>query len=428
MKTHLSLNLLCILVLLLCLLQATPIHLSQTQKTIRDDIAEWTVLMYFDGDQTESTYSLSEKMRTELTLLQEVGSTDKVHFVVLLDLDKNNDSALYYIQPNNRISYPLSVINVSWSDECNMGKQETLTEFLIWSATMFPAHHYNVYLNNHGGGWYGICADDIPTYDILTLPELSAACSTMSSHIGKSIDVLSMDACLMSSVEVAYELKDTVQYMISSEAVIHTHETPTGLFLNWDIFAIYQNLTKTPSLTPVELCEISVETFQTDTTYLLPPSLVKPQSVDCINTINISKIDTVVTEVNSLSQLLLDKIFTMKFRIPFIFQKTQRFSGGYDFFGYSYYPFIDLYDFCKHLKQWSWNRDIKNQAQQIMDLVESCVLFNHHGKWKIVGEHPDAHGLSIYFPYRKNLYMDRYQETSFAQDTFWDEWFTNRFL
>jgi hypothetical protein len=37
------------------------------------------------------------------------------------------------------------------------------------------------------------------------------------------------------------------------------------------------------------------------------------------------------------------------------------------------------------------------------------------------GGHPDAHGVSIYIPYRSSEYNPAYEEIQFAQDTEWDE-------
>ncbi|NIP17038.1 MAG: hypothetical protein GWM87_01865, partial [Xanthomonadales bacterium] len=37
------------------------------------------------------------------------------------------------------------------------------------------------------------------------------------------------------------------------------------------------------------------------------------------------------------------------------------------------------------------------------------------------GHHVDAHGLSIWIPYRSTEYRDSYETTRFAQDTSWDE-------
>jgi hypothetical protein len=37
------------------------------------------------------------------------------------------------------------------------------------------------------------------------------------------------------------------------------------------------------------------------------------------------------------------------------------------------------------------------------------------------GGHPDAHGVSIYIPYRSDSYRSEYEEIKFAKDTQWDE-------
>ena len=40
-----------------------------------NEVAEWTVMFYFAGDQLFTTYSLAEKMLADLDNLEKIGST-----------------------------------------------------------------------------------------------------------------------------------------------------------------------------------------------------------------------------------------------------------------------------------------------------------------------------------------------------------------
>lgn len=388
------------------------------------NVSKWTVIFYFDGDQHETTYSLSDKMVADLQNLEKVGSTADVNFVVLMDLDGINDSHLYYVKQGETEEIPLSSINSSWGKEVNMGDKNTFAEFVCWTITNYPAEHYNIYLNNHGGGWRGICIDEHPAPDKLNLTELKEAFSLITSRAGKKIDLVSMDACLMSMVEVAYQLRDYANYLVASESFIHTHETGAGLFLNWQIDEIYKALVLDPDMSAVDLARKSVETFKTDVSFVLPPCIIKPQAVDCIGAINLSMISQVVQIIDNLSKQLMEN--RLKIFLPIVFLKTQKFSGAFDYIGYTFYPYVDVYDFSKNLADIVPYEEIKETSYNLLDSIEKAVLVERHGKYRFLGEHPNAHGLSVYLPYRRINYSPEYEKLDFSVDTGWDDFIRSR--
>ncbi len=385
------------------------------------NVSKWTVMFYFAGDQKETAYSLSDKMLEDLENLKKVGSTDDVNFLVLMDLDENHDSHLYFVQKNDVTEIPLSQLNSSWIDEVNMGKESTFYDFMEWTVVNYPAQYYNVYLNNHGGSWRGLCIDEIPSYDILDLFEMENVFSKINTIIGKKIDVVSMDACLMSTVEVAYQLKDVINYMIGHESFIYTHEENGGLFLNWLLDEIYSSMASNPSMSPKELCFKSVEEFNTDKSYVYWPYIIKPQAVDCISAIDISKINDLALALNNMTNILLSRPFIYRLLLSPVFLRTQSFGGGYTFLGLTYHSYLDLYDFASKVKRFIPNREVKESAEKVMELLDDIIIAERHGTRKIRWEHKDAHGLAIYLPYRKNTYRDGYDELGFSKDTNWDE-------
>ena len=111
-------------------------------------------------------------------------------------------------------------------DETNTGDAETLTAFLSWGAAAFPAKKYMVVVGGHGSSWDGVAFDSNPGgdgaaaddhVDGLALPELREALAAGAAAMGRPIDVLMFDACLMASMEVAWELRDTARYFVGSE-------------------------------------------------------------------------------------------------------------------------------------------------------------------------------------------------------------------
>lgn len=109
----------------------------------------------------------------------------------------------------------------------DFGKPELLLSFLDFAAELFPAGDYGLILSDHGGGITGgVCVSgevsDLET-SALEPGELESALGsskifTEASPDGK-LGLLFMDACLMSSGELAYSLGDYYRYLVASEEI-----------------------------------------------------------------------------------------------------------------------------------------------------------------------------------------------------------------
>lgn len=111
-------------------------------------------------------------------------------------------------------------------DSLDMGKSETLAEFLNYGVTNYSADEYGLILWDHGAGpmiGYGI--DELHN-DILEMSELNDALSSAGFGGGKKLEFLGFDACLMGSIETAWNVKDYANYLIASQ------ETEPGC--GWD--------------------------------------------------------------------------------------------------------------------------------------------------------------------------------------------------
>ncbi len=91
----------------------------------------------------------------------------------------------------------------------------TLSDFIRWGAANYPADRYILILWDHGGGpVYGFGYDEYQPYSsTLTIDEMQTALRDG----GVYFDVIGMDSCLMSSLEVCCALYDYCDYTILSE-------------------------------------------------------------------------------------------------------------------------------------------------------------------------------------------------------------------
>lgn len=89
----------------------------------------------------------------------------------------------------------------------NMGSSETLSRFLKYGMTNFSADKYGLILWNHGAGPMIGCGVDEVYNDILEIPELASALSEAGLGENNKLEFLGFDACLMGSIETAWEHK-----------------------------------------------------------------------------------------------------------------------------------------------------------------------------------------------------------------------------
>jgi len=223
-------------------------------------IPEWTVMIYLDADNNLESAGINDINEMEM-----VGSSSKVNIVVQADripnYDNSNDNwtttRRYYIMQDND---PF-LINSQFNDlgELNMGDPQTLVDFASWAVTEYPAEKYLLVIWNHGGGFRspayskGIAQDDTSGKDIITMPDLEYALSAISVQMGKNIDIVGMDACLMAMTEVAYQIKDCADILVASEE----NEPGDG----WPYDTILAQLVSNPHISPEQLAADIVDKY-----------------------------------------------------------------------------------------------------------------------------------------------------------------------
>ena len=109
----------------------------------------------------------------------------------------------------------------------SMGDASLFAGALNFCTDLFSADNYSLCISNHGGGLFdGICSSSQGNYldgsyfssDTLTVDELEEALDkTIFSE--KKLGFLFLDACLMSSMELGYNLSDFYEYLLASEEV-----------------------------------------------------------------------------------------------------------------------------------------------------------------------------------------------------------------
>lgn len=186
--------------------------------------AEWTMLAYMDADN-----DLEYPLMLDLIEMMEAGSSRDFRIIALVDrIDLNplmgvdHDSKLGGL--DNWTGAKLVEVEkgklkelADWG-EVDMGDPATLNRFIDEGLKIAPAKRVNLQMSDHGGGWMPGWVD-MTEETHLTLDEIQTSLETASKKYGE-FELLTFDACLMATVEVAAALSDSVKYMIASEELV----------------------------------------------------------------------------------------------------------------------------------------------------------------------------------------------------------------
>ncbi len=246
-----------------------------------------------------------------------------------------------------------------------------------------------------------ICCDDTSDGDALDNRELRVVLTGVCALLGRKIDLLGMDACLMNMVEVAWQLRDSVSILVGSEI-----EEP---FDGWPYAEILSRLTTRPRQDAAVLARWIVRSYLLS--YKGQDETVTQSAVD------LDRIEDVTIRIDALSEALLDGIDAEAKLIEAAWNKSPRFFDD---------NYIDLACFAKNLgRRAAAGSDLHARAEALVATLKPGKgrLILRQGK--IGQEVRGAGGLSIYFP--ADRINTAYRELDFSEYCRWIT-FLERFL
>jgi len=176
---------------------------------------DWTVLVYMN-DNNNLSWQGNAKLNCQL---KEIDKSDKmniaVHFSALRSKGWNHPNAI------NSTRYEVRKNGVRKMEELgplNMASPDTLVDFVKWGMNKYPAKHYMIVVQGHGGAWHGGLPDDVYD-DRMDLPKMDEAFTRIKKETGTVPDVIAFYSCLMANTEAAYQFRDHAKIMIGSEEV-----------------------------------------------------------------------------------------------------------------------------------------------------------------------------------------------------------------
>lgn len=334
--------------------------------------AKHTFLVYMVGSDLESE---NEAATNDLEEMMKVGSDKNLNIVVetggakkWFNKEVSNKSNQRWLIEKNKMK---KIQDVS---KRNMGKPETLKDFLNWGIKTYPADKYSIILWNHGSGIEGYGYDEI-SEDMLSLQELQSVFKDVKTQNKVKFELVGFDACLMSTIETANIMVPYANYMVASEELEPGH--------GWDYSRHLKLIAKKPDVSGAELGKEIAKGFQKQ---------AKDNETDFEITLavtDLSKIPNVVSNLNSLVKKVSGDIISSDTNLKKVGSarsKAEDYGNSSD----SHTDLVDLGDLSKQLKN-----DYPSQSTSLMNSIKDAVVFRITSEDK-----PEATGLSIYFPYK----------------------------
>ena len=221
-----------VMVLPLMLLSlATPITVSVPVLSA-PDASSWTIMVYMAADVTDSL-----PWQLDINEMEAADQAVGTNVIVLADPPGASDTVLLKIEHDDDLMNS-GIVSSTIDDEgmiiqgegdVNTGSPDTLRNFIVFSASEFPADNLVLILWGHGNGWRGLCPDGV---DPLTLPELRSALVAAEDVIDRSLDLLILDVCAGATMELAYEIQDCADLLVGSELSVPAAGFPYMEILN----------------------------------------------------------------------------------------------------------------------------------------------------------------------------------------------------
>lgn len=409
----------------------------------------WTVMVYLAGDN-----NLDGAGVVDLNEMKRVGCTDGFNIIAQFDrAGSKGETARYFLQKGT----PLAKDVKQKLGETNMGDPKVLEDFVTWGVTNYPAAHYLLVLWNHGAGWddanlyqgdvfsgatppvsrkkqpvltrgpvtagaktlafapmraglartrrslfrttvetavrnRAIAFDD-QAQDFLDNVELKRVLTKIKGKLKHKLDVLGMDACLMSMVEVAYQVRDTADYMVGSE------ESEPGN--GWPYDRILKALAAKPGMAPEDLSKTIVAEYLAS----YGPGENVTQSA-----MRLAGLKALTGAVDGLGKALKNALANSTWRNALMTARAQvqEYSRPYD-------DYCDLLDLCALLETNVTDDAVRTACAGVKQATQSAIVAAGC-KGAAVDK---SQGISIYFPKRKLSPL--YKTLDFTNASAWDE-------
>jgi hypothetical protein len=400
--------------------------------------AKWTVMVYVAGYN-----SLTEFAGKDLAEMRKVGSGDELKVTAFVKRLEQQASHRIVIGKDGK-----NEERENLGRDVDSGSPQTLVDFIRWSKAKAPADRYALIIWNHGSGWdpldfdelyehvkavgvtprelnvraasqlgrslfrptletalskpnagaRAIASDDGTGHSLDTL-ELGGVLAKAHKELGRPLDLLGMDACLMSCLEVSFQSAADVRAVVSSEelepgdgwpydkilADLRAHLDTDGAGLGRIVVKRYvESYKRREEQWPVTMCAVhsaGLEPF-----------------ADALDAFTMALRRAIRDDEVNAARLLRAH------------SRSARFMGD----------LVDLTSLAQHVRAQPFAGAVKTPAKKVLDALKPggpLVVANQH-----LGEAvEDCGGVTAYMPAPTDAISPYYKDLRFAKRHGWDE-------
>lgn len=364
-------------------------------RAARPPVKPWTIMVYINGKN-----NLEDMAFYNFFQMESVGSTSNVNVVVQLgrtsgsnhtSLDGGWTGCRRYLIEQHVDTDTISSPMLSSTAVCDMGDYNDAIDFFAWAKSNYPAQHYMTILWDHGSGWWargpirsrGIAFDDETGHNITT-PQMGLIMSSLTF-----VDIYGSDACMMQTAEVAYEIKDYVDYVVGSQ------ENEPGEGYQYANFLAAVNAS---DLTPMAVASAAVQS------YIDQYSDQATQSYAIT-----SQLSSLVTLLDVMAAALQNA------NEHSVVDRAAAETLVYGQYG-TIYAERDLAAFADRVAIYTSSAPVRAAAQAVSAHVRSSLIPYNRTKGSAYAK---SYGMSIHLPDRYS--MSGYADLAFAADSGWPD-------
>lgn len=354
-------------------IENTDVKRDYRTKIIGNNEDKFTLMIYMCGSDLESQYGtasvdireiLDANISENVNILIETGGT----------LDWSNPAIS---EERNQIYKIENKELVLVKDDLglrNMAEERTLKEFITYSTENYPANRYGLIVWNHGFGTIeGFGRDEKFEGDNMQLSDMAKALEESNTYF----DFIGFDACFMSTIEVAYTLKEYSDYLIASSEI--------EPFAGWYYSNWISQLSNNTSIATEDLGKIIVDDFvQHNSTNEVPEKAV-------LSITDLTEIDYVYKELceflNEVKIQLNNKNYDS---ISLARSEAKAFADNL-------IDHVDAINMAERMNLGS--------SKELIEAINKAVKYK-----SFTSTMEEVGGLSFYFPYYKVDYFNEFKE------------------
>lgn len=340
----------------------------------------WAVYWYLCGSDLETNGGFAS---TDLSEMMEVQLPENVNVVIQTGgaaawQNENMDPTKLQRWLYNSEGLQL----LEEQETANMGDAGTLSDFLSFADSNYPADKVAVTFWNHGGGSVsGAAFDELHNLDSLDLAEMYQAFDAVwpANKENPALELVGFDTCLMATVDVAALFRNFSKYLVASEEV----EPGNGwLYSGW-----LGELAKNPAMGGKEL-GIAI-----CNTYYQGCEAVGTQDQTTLSLTDLTKLTPLLEAYESFGQ----EAFAAAAKDPGFFAQLGRAASQSENYGGNTKEqgYTNMVDMGHLARQTAW---MLPSAQSVCDALDVCVIYKVSGIYRA-----ESTGLSCYYSYNGDL-------------------------